>query len=126
MDNEKAVAAYVKLRDLKAQMAAKFKAEIAKVDEALAKLDGKLLAQLQASQAESIRTEAGTFFKTTKTSATVADWDALLGYIVANDAYHMLDHRVNKTAVAEFREEKNDLPPGVNWREELTIGVRRS
>jgi roadblock/LC7 domain-containing protein len=126
MDNEKVVAAYVKLRDMKAQMAAKFKAEVAKVDEAIQKLDARLLAQLSAANAESIRTQAGTFFKTVKTSATVADWDALLGYIIANDAYHMLDKRVNKTSVAEFKEEKNDLPPGVNWREENTIGVRRS
>jgi len=126
MDNDKLVGTYVKLRDMKAQMAAKFKAEVARVDEALGKIEGKLLSQLNAANAESVRTTEGTFFKTTKTSATVADWDSLLGYIIANDAYHMLDHRVNKTAVAEFREEKNDLPPGVNWREELTIGVRRS
>ena len=125
-DTNKLVETYVKIRDLKASKTKQFKEEIAKFDEALDKLDARLLTYLSNANAESIRTDAGTFFKTTKTSATVADWDSLLGYILANDAYHMLEKRVAKQAVAEFKEEKNDLPPGVNWREVLSIGVRRS
>jgi hypothetical protein len=126
MDTNKVVAAYVKLRDMKAARAKQFKEEIAKIEEAMDKLDARLLAHLQAANAESIRTEAGTFFKTTKTSATVADWDSFLAYVLANEAYHMLEKRVAKQGVVEFKEEKNDLPPGVDWREVQTIGVRRS
>jgi hypothetical protein len=85
-----------------------------------------LLKQLEATGAESVRTKSGTAFKTTKTFASVADWDATLTYIVDQGLFNLLERRVSKQAVLEFKEEHNDLPPGVSWREELAISVRRS
>lgn len=123
---ETLVEKYVMLRDAKAAATQRFKEKIAKVDEAIGKLEAQLLQQLEATGAESIRTKAGTAYKTVKTSATVADWDAVLSYIVDQGLYNLLERRVSKQAVLEFRQENNDLPPGVNWREELSIGVRRS
>jgi hypothetical protein len=125
-NTEQLVAVYVKLRDGKRAEAQAFKERVAKIDAAMSKLEAKLLTQLDATGGDAIRTQSGTAYKTTKTSATVADWDALLKYILEENAYHMLEHRVSKDAVADFKEENNDLPPGVNWREEVCIGVRRS
>jgi hypothetical protein len=55
----------------------------------------------------------------------VADWDQTLNWIKTEGAWHMLDRRVNKTAVEAYREANNDLPPGVNWRDEIVVNVRR-
>ena len=125
-DTNKLVETYVKIRDLKAAKTKAFKAEIAKFDEALDKLDARLLTYLSNANAESIRTEAGTVYKSEKTSATVADFDTFLGYVLETKAYHFLEKRCAKQAIAEFKEEKNDLPPGIDWRSVLTVGVRRS
>jgi hypothetical protein len=126
MNTEQLVETYVKLRDAKKVADDAHKQKMAKVNEALSKLEGKLLTELNASGAESIRTNAGTAFKSTKTSATVADWDATLQFVLEHGMYNMLEKRVSKQAVEEFKAEHNDLPPGVTWREELTISVRRS
>jgi hypothetical protein len=123
---EQLVAIYVKLRDGKKAEAKAFKERVEKIDQAMSKLEAKLLVQLDAVGGEGIRTKSGTAYKTTKTSATVADWDSLLKFIIADNAYHMLEHRVSKEAVVEYKEEHKDVPPGVSWREEITVGVRRS
>jgi hypothetical protein len=56
----------------------------------------------------------------------VADWDATLDFIKANEHWQMLEHRVSKQAVEEYKSEHGDLPPGVDWREEVTVNVRRA
>lgn len=117
---------YIKLRDKKAELTAEHKAKIAKIDEALAVAEGVLLSEFQKAGMESVRTESGTAYKTVRTQAGVADWDAVLDFIKANDLWSMLERRVSKQAVEQYREANNDLPPGINWREEVTINVRRS
>lgn len=117
---------YIKLRDKKAEIKADYEAKVASVEEAMAKLEAMILEHLNATGCASVGCEAGTAFKQTTTSATVADWDATLNFIRENDMWHMLDRRVNKTAVVEYREANDDLPPGVNWREETVVRIRRS
>jgi len=117
---------YIMLRDKKAEIVNAAKEKAAKLDDLIKKLEGALLLTFQQTGAESVRTAAGTAYKTTKASATVADWDAVLGFIKDNEMWNMLERRVSKEAVVQFREANNDLPPGVNWREEVTINVRRS
>ncbi len=123
---EQLVEHYITLRDKKAEIANAAKAKLAKVDALLDKIEGALLLTFQQSGAESVRTKSGTAYKSTKASATVADWDAVLNYIRDNELWQMLERRVSKDAVIQFREQHNDLPPGVNWREEVTINVRRA
>jgi hypothetical protein len=126
MNTEEVVQKYVQLRDAKASYVKRFKDKVEKVDEAMSKLEAVLLQQLEATGADSIKTKSGTAFKTRKTSATVSDWDAVLNYVLDNKLFNLLEKRVSKNAVVEFKEANNDLPPGVSWREELAIGVRRS
>lgn len=123
---EQLVEHYITLRDKKAEIANAAKAKLARVDALLDKIEGALLLTFQQSGAESVRTKSGTAYKSTKASATVADWDAVLNYIRDNELWQMLERRVSKDAVIQFREQHNDLPPGVNWREEVTINVRRA
>lgn len=123
---EELVEKYIKLRDTKAQLSADFKSRTAKLDEVIGKIEGVLLSQFMDLGMESVRTKAGTAYKSTRVSATVADWDNVLDFIQRNELWNMLEHRVNKTAVEQFKEEHGDLPPGVNWREEVVVNVRRS
>ena len=123
---EQLIDRYIQIRDRKAQLKAKYDGEVEALDEGLKKIENVLLSKLNELGVDSFgKKETGMAFKSPVTSATVADWDSFLGYIKENDAWHMLDHRANKTAVAEFRAANDDIPPGINWREETVVRVRR-
>lgn len=117
---------YIKLRDKRASIVDGIKPVVAQIDEVMATVEATILQHFQATGMESVRTANGTAYKSTRTSAKVRDWDALITFIKEEEAWEFLDKRVNKTAVQEFREANSDLPPGVDWSEELTINIRRS
>lgn len=117
---------YIKLRDKKAVMKAEYEASVAKIDEAMTKVENFLLGHLNANSIDSVGSEAGTAFKSKVTSATVAGRDEFMGYVRENDAWNLLDVRANKTAIVEFKEANNDLPPGITWREETVVRIRRA
>lgn len=123
---ETIVAAYIQVRDQKAELKAKQAEEMKRFDEALDKLEGMALAALQQAGAESLRTSAGTVYQSTRTSATVADKSAFMDYVKDNGAYDLLDVRANKTAVEDFLSQHQDTPPGVVIRREITVGFRRA
>lgn len=123
---EDLVTKYIELRDTKAKIEAEMKAKTAKIVSIMDRIEAAILAEFQESGVESVRTKDGTAYKQTRTSAGVADWDATLSYIQQNGLWHMLERRVSKAAVEQFKEANGELPPGLNWREEVVINVRRS
>lgn len=125
-DLDKLVGYYVRLRDEKATRKKKYEESVANIEDAMVKCEQAMAKILAQTGATSIATEAGTVYRSTKTMCNVADWDAVLGFVKENNMWHLLKKDIAKNAVEEYRNEKNDLPPGLNWREEITIGVRRS
>ena len=121
------VAAYVRLRDQKAELKAQ-QAEVMKpYDEALAKLEAEALQILSDTGVESMKTSAGPVYKSVvATSATVQDKSAFMDYIREHLAFDLLDVRANKTAVQDFVTENQDTPPGVVIRREMKVGFRRA
>lgn len=120
------VGRYVQLRDLRAAKETAHKAELAKIDEAMDRIERHLLEQLNAAGASSVATPAGTFFKQETTQVKADDWGQVLDFIRKNEAWHMLNKVVNKTAVMEYVEEHEDLPPGVSLRRETVLRVHRA
>lgn len=117
---------YVQLRDKKAELKAGYDASVKDIDAALERIENFLLTKMQELGVESVRTPFGTPYVSKRTSASVADWEAVLDFVKANDEWQMLERRVNKTVVAQWRDEHNDLPPGLNWTEERVVNIRRS
>jgi hypothetical protein len=118
---------YIELRDKKAQLEAAHKAKLAPINDAMDKVEAHLLSAMQEQGTIQFKAAAGTAYKSVRTSATIADWDSLREFIgMQDDPYRFLDRRVNKTAVDEYVAEHNDLPPGVNYRTEAVVGIRRS
>ena len=120
------VARYIALRDKKAEIKAKYDAEVEAIDAAMNRVENYLLKLMTELGVESIRTSAGTPYVSRRTSATVADWDAFLDWVQRNGEWPMLERRANKTVVQSWRDEHNDLPPGLNWREERVVNIKRS
>jgi hypothetical protein len=76
---------------------------------------------------DSVKTEFGTAYATTRSSASVADRDTFMEYVKANEEWALLEVRVSKTAVDQYRSANdNELPPGINIREERVVNIRRS
>lgn len=122
-----AVSLYIRLRDEKAQRKAEFDASIAPLNEKMDKLEAKLLEVFNKTGMDSVKTEFGTAYATVRTTASIADRDIFMDYIKSHEEWALLEVRVNKTAVEQFRAANDDeLPPGVNIREERVVNVRRS
>lgn len=126
MRDDEIVQLYIALRDRRATRKAKYDADDADDKAKQEKLEGIMLHRMQESGSESIRTQFGTAFKSTRTSATVADRDMFLQFVRENEAWEMLESRVNKTAVEQYRAANDEIPPGVNVRTEVTVNFRRS
>ena len=123
---EELIDRYIKIRDRKAQLKAEYDAQVESLDDALKKIENVLLAKLNSDGMDSFsKRGVGTAFKSKVTSATVADKGAFLTSVKENDQWHLLDIRCNKTAVSEYRDIHDDLPPGINWREETVVRVNR-
>lgn len=116
---------YLKLRDKKAEIAKKHKEELAPYDEALRALENLFQQAMDAQGLENLKTEAGTAYKSTVGSVSVADWDAFFDYVRTNDAWHLVEKRPAKTAVEEVLEETGELPPGLDYSRTVKINVRK-
>lgn len=126
LDIEAVIGKYVELRDLKAQMKAEFDEKVAPVQTALDTVERVLLAHMQANGSTGVKTKAGTAYVKETTSVTVADWDSFFEFVRSNNAWVMLNKAANKTAVQEYAADRGDLPPGLNFRVEQTVGIRRA
>lgn len=127
MKLSEAVSLYIQMRDKKAQMKADFEASVAPLQEKMDKLEAKLLDVFNKTGMDSVKTEFGTAYATTRTTASVADRDAFMDYVKANEEWALLEVRTSKTAVEQYRAANdNELPPGVNLREERVVNIRRS
>jgi len=124
-DLDDIVRTYVKIRDTLAADRRAFKQKEAEYKEQMAALGQFLREHMEKMGVESIKTEHGTAFSTTKTSVAVQDWDTALAFIQANDAWQLLNRSVNKTAVEEFISETGQPPPGVKRDKFIEVEIRR-
>jgi hypothetical protein len=122
-----AVSLYIQLRDKKAQMKAEYDAAVAPVQEKMDKLEAKLLDVFNQTGMDSVKTEFGTAYATVRSTASVADRDAFMEFVKAHEEWSLLEVRAAKSAIEQFRSANdNELPPGINLREERVVNIRRS
>jgi hypothetical protein len=121
---DQAIKAYIKIRDEIAAIEKAHKEHVSGLKKNLDKLESFMLQQTQEQNVTSFKTEYGTAFVQKKDSATVADWDALFGFVLENEAYDFLEKRVSKLAVRSHLEANKELPPGVNYSTSVEISVR--
>jgi hypothetical protein len=116
---------YMKLRSEKEAVEAEIKERIDNIKATMAKLEAWLKAKLDADGLTSFKTDHGTAFLTTTDFANVEDWDAVLRFIREEEAYDMLEKRINKTAVRGYIEARKEVPPGVKYGTKLDINIRK-
>lgn len=127
MKLSEAVTLYIQLRDKKAQMKSDFDASVAPINDKMDKLEAKLLDVFNKTGMDSVKTEFGTAYTAVRTTASVADREAFMEFVKANEEWSLLEVRASKTAIEQFRDSNdNELPPGVNIRSERVVNIRRS
>jgi hypothetical protein len=125
-DIAKRIEQFVKLRDLIKQKNDAHKKVMAPYNETLEQLNSLLLAHLNTVSGNSVSTDAGTVYRTEKKSASLADGQAFMNYVIANNAWDLLDRKANVVAVEDFIKGNNTPPPGVNYSCTQVVGVRRA
>jgi hypothetical protein len=122
----KLVDGYVKLRDKKAALKARHDAEMAPLIAMMDKIEVHLLQAMQEQGVTSYKADAGTAYAQTRTSVSTADSDAFFRFCIDTGNTHLMEKRAAKTQVEEFVNAGGDLPPGLNYRRELVVNIRRS
>lgn len=120
------VGKYIDARNRKAQLKAEYDMKAGKLDEVMSKIEAKLIQVFEETGMDSVKTEFGTAYTTTRTTASVADREAFMEYIRANDEWPLMEVRASKAAIEQYKSIHEELPPGINWREERVVNVRRS
>jgi len=117
---------FIALRDRRAERKAAYQADDEGDKTKQDKIENEFLRRFQDRGIDNVSARSvGTAYMSTRASATVADWDTLLGHVQEHDAWELLERRVNKTAVEQFKAVNDDLPPGVNWAETRVVNFRR-
>jgi hypothetical protein len=70
----------------------------------------------------------GTAFIEKTVSVRTANRQTYVNWVLEDPIERMvfMDVKPNKTAVKQFKEEHEDIPPGINWYEENVVRIRRS
>lgn len=125
MSADQLIDRYIKLRDRVAELKKQHEAEVSPLKEAMERIERHFLSELNEKGANSFGTPTGVVFKSTVNSATVADKELFREYLIRTGEWGLADLRAAKTAVKEYVETKEDLPPGINWRSETVVRINR-
>jgi hypothetical protein len=108
----------------------KLSAEYKEADDELVSQQGKiksaLLGYLKENDLKSVKTDAGTFYRTVKQKYWTSDWENMHKFILEHEVPEFLDKRLNQKNVKEFLEEHPDLlPKGLNVDAEFALTIRK-
>ena len=121
------VAAYINLRQQKAELEAKQKEELAPLTEAMDLIEEELHQRMNAMGVSSIKVkDVGTAYTKRVRSVKVYDKAMFMAHIKETQQFDLLDVRPNKTAVEDYIAQHQELPPGVNSVEVESVGFRKA
>ncbi len=118
---------YIKMRDKKAELSQELEARLSELDDKMKKVKTGILDHMKEIGAESLKTEAGTVYRTVRTTYSTNDWDSMNKFILEHSVPEILEKRIHQTNMKAFLEEHPDvLPPGLNANMEYSVTIKRS
>ena len=76
--------------------------------------------------ADSVRTEAGLFYRTTRQSYWTSDWESMGKFIVENNVPELLEKRIQQTNMKQFLEEHPELAADPKIAAEVAVEFWKS
>jgi hypothetical protein len=120
------VAVYRKIRDAIDAKETAHKAEIEGLKEKLDTVGARLLDICNTQGVDSLRTNAGTATRTTRTRYWTSDWEHMYSFIKEHDAPHLLEQRIHTGNMKTFLDTNpDDMPIGLNADTKYVITVRK-
>lgn len=119
---DRMVRAYLNIREARSAIKKEYEARDADLKAQLGRIENAIMANLQETGAESVRTEYGTAYTQTTTKASIADWSAFSQW---ENAIEFMERRVKASMVREYLDDHGELPPGVDVYNELNIRIRK-
>jgi hypothetical protein len=127
VSTSKLSAIYLKIRDARSELKAKYEEDDKQLEAQMDVIETKLLEICKATDADSIKTQAGTVMRRVATRYWTNDWDSMYNFVKENDAYGLFEKRISQTNMKQFLEENPDkFPPGMLLDSQYKITVRRS
>lgn len=115
---------YIVLRNRVTEIKERHQKEIDQFTTVMQAIENELLEHLATANLESFKSDKGTAYKQTATSAKVTDWEQALEYIKTTGRWEMLEARVAKTAALTAIEETGKPVPGVKINQAIVLRVR--
>ena len=123
---ERLTKAYIKIRDKRSELSAKFKEEDGALADQQDKVKRAWLDYCKEHGVDSVRTPAGLFYRTVKQRYWTNDWESMHKFIMEHNIPEFFEKRLNQTNVKQFIEENPDLvPAGLNVDSEYVVSVRK-
>ena len=124
---EKLTRVYIKMRDKKDELSRELEEKIGELEADMKRVKLAILDHMKELNAESLRTNSGTVFRTVRTTYSTNDWDSMNKFILEHGLSDLLEKRIHQTNMKAFLEENPDeLPPGLNANMEYSVTIRRS
>jgi hypothetical protein len=116
---------YIKCRDwIKAQKQ-KHEDLVAPKKKVMETIEGILQTFLDKTGQTNGACKTGTFYTTTKYSATISDKQEFKRHVIGTEAWDLIDWKANVQAARDFEKEEKTPLPGVTISAIAKIGVRR-
>lgn len=123
---DKLASAYIKMRDKRKELLAEFEAQDSKIETQMDMVAEELLKLCKDIGADSIKTQAGTVFRSVRTRYETTDWESMYNFIMEHDIPQVLERRISTTNMKQFLDENPTLMPvGMNINNKYTVTVRR-
>jgi hypothetical protein len=103
--------------------------KLAETDKSLqaqyAELEARLIAALDQQETTQARGRSATATLNEEELATVVDWDRVHAYVRSQNAFYLLQRRINSAAWREAAAERGEPIPGTTVFKRRTIALRR-
>lgn len=139
-DINELVAVYRKIREHKSKITREHKDAVGELDEQMKAVSVEIHKTLDHMGLESVKTESGTAFKTTKDFVnvqdveefrmflceSVADSETQRDYLYDNFPWHYFTKAISKEAVKSFmKENEGRAPDGVGYDQQIEVQIRK-
>ena len=123
----KCVKAYLKIKTKRAELSENFDTEDTILKDQQELIKTELLGYLKENDLKSVKTEAGTFYKTIKTRYWTSDWEEMHKFVLEHEVPEFFEKRLSQGVVKQFLEENPEaVPKGLNANSEFAVTVRKA
>ena len=123
----KCVNAYLMIKAKRTELSANFDTEDTILKDQQELIKTELLDYLKENDLKSVKTEAGTFYKTVKTRYWTSDWEEMHKFVLEHEVPEFFEKRLSQGVIKQFLEENPEaVPKGLNSDSEFAVTVRKS